>query len=78
MDSLRLAAENPTTYVALLIVGALTFVVALAYNELIQSYFKKHFMVEGDEVKANFWYAIIVTIILICLAFILPKMARRY
>lgn len=69
MDQLKLASDRPIIYVLILSVTTLTFIVALAWNEAVQLYLKEYFLTEGNEVKANFIYSLVVTMILLVVSF---------
>ena len=54
------------------IISAVGLVTALSWNTSIKEYIQKNYPMPKDNVKANFIYAVIATIILVLLIYLLP------
>jgi hypothetical protein len=64
--------HRPWIYVSAVLVGALSFAVALAWNEFIKTILKEYFNT-GDGAWGIFLYTALVTIVLIVSAYILAR-----
>jgi hypothetical protein len=68
---------SPYDSVIYITIAALGLIVALAWRDAVHAFFVEHFKKnEADEVKANFIYAIIVTIAMIMIMYALAKYTR--
>lgn len=66
------ATSSPWIFVAILVLGAISFSVSLAWNDYARLAIKRYTPVDSnDEVKARLYYAITATVILIILAFVI-------
>jgi len=74
--SLKLAVDSPWLYVGVVVLGAVTFVTALAVNNLFQAIFTKLLGVNST-IWALAIYSAILVGILIGIAFILAKLAPK-
>ena len=83
MDTVTTAGNSPVRAVALLLLGALGFAVALAWNDLTKAIMKRFSIVEEEakkrkdkanqQIKVAFIYAFIMTLILIGVGWLVVK-----
>jgi uncharacterized BrkB/YihY/UPF0761 family membrane protein len=59
------------------VIGALSLVTALSWNESINEAIKKVYTVPKDVIWANFLYSVIITVILICVIYMLPNTTKE-
>lgn len=75
MTKIADAAKNPGIVIFVLLLGALSFATALAWNDFIQSAVQKYVDVDesNGKVKAQAYYAGIITVILVISVYALVK-----
>ena len=74
--SLKLAVDSPWLYVGVVVLGAITFVTALAVNDLFLAIFNK-LLGDNNTIWGMAIYSAILIGILIGVAFILAKLAPK-
>lgn len=72
MVNVKVGANKPWVFVAGILVGALSFTVALAWNEFVVKVLRDTIGVD-DSILGILIYTVIVTVILIVAAYILAK-----
>ena len=72
MDKAELAAKSPLTFILVLLVGALSFTVALSWYDMTKT-FVYTYVTKENSFKAISIYALIITTVLIVIAYILTK-----
>lgn len=72
MVNAKIGASKPWVFVAAILVGALIFTVALAWNEFVVKVLRETIGTD-DSILGTFIYTVIVTVILIVCAYILAK-----
>ena len=65
--------SSPIILIIILLIGALSFAAALAFNSLIQALIRKYAPANDDEVKQNLIYVGIVTVLLIIFAYLVYR-----
>ena len=71
MVNVRKATKSsPIVLIIILLIGALSFAAALAFNSLIQALIRRYAPSNDDEVKQNLIYVGIVTVLLIVFAYL--------
>jgi len=71
-----IAVEFKYTFIGV-IIGALTFVVGLAWRDLVQAIFEAVGIKEGEELRANIVYTAIVTAVAVLATYFLVKWAEK-
>jgi TRAP-type C4-dicarboxylate transport system permease small subunit len=63
----------------IIIAGSLSFIVGMAWNNAIQTGIKQHYPIDDkkDNLRAQILYALIVTIIIILIVFLLDYLNRQ-
>lgn len=68
---------SPPDSLIYITIAALGLIVALAWRDAVHAFFVEHFKKnEEDEVKANFIYAIVVTVSMIIIMYALARCTR--
>lgn len=68
-------AQAPLIVIIALFLGAIGFVVALAWNDFIQALVKQYTPVDSSGIRGQFYYVVIVTVLLIIIGY---TVARYY